>query len=399
MASDPTMDFLSKLADESQWSIRRGVPIFKTHKASFPAVPLKNGQTIPARTNEVTEATLNEIVSNMRQAEAGGTLCTLQIGHINQDPLADETQQPPVGGVYRNARVGRYGPQQEPAILADEYLLREYEPVRRNFPHRSAEYYHGLKTIKAVAILTRPGQLELGMVGMQCGEFPFLYAMGPDMAGEAIGPNNATMPEAKKDGDEFTPEQKSMYEGMRRYMCKTYGLDESWPGAAKPAAPDPTKPAPPADAEKKEEVTPMQSQQLATLYQQNAALNARLDGLTLEREHERCQAMLYQLHAEGFRLSDEDKADELKALAAKPAADRAAYISRLRKRYEYTKVPGAEPIHLYQGQHHEGGGATDANDPTAKPWYHDAAMNYMLAKPGTQYETACAYIQSTQAKK
>lgn len=397
MASDPTLEFIDRLRDESQWSIRRGVPIFMAHTETFPEQRLKSGQLVPARTNVVTDADLESIAANMRLAEAGGTFCALQIGHINPDPQADETQQPPVGGVYRNPRVGRYGPQQRLAILADEYLLRRWEPVRSNYPHRSAEYYAGRKTIKAVAILTRPPALDMGMVGFKHGEFPFLYS-GADMADAAMGPANGAMPEKKGD-EEFTPEQKSLYEGLRRYMCKTYGLDESWPGAAKPVAPDPTKSAVPTpDPVEDKKVSPMQGKELAAIYQQQiAALNAKIEGVQLEREHERCQAMLYQLHAEGFRLADEDKADELKVLSGKPNGDRAAYLSRLRKRYEYTKVPGtAGGVQLYQG-HYEGG-TPDDNDPTAKPWYHDAAMQYMLAKPGMGYDTACAYVQSTQRK-
>lgn len=116
------------------------------------------------------ENDLPEILAHLQSNERStGTVSPITIGHI--DPFErDETKQPPVAGVYRNAVIGRWGPEQKIGILADEYLLPEWEPHRANYPHRSVDYIPGRKQIKAVALLTRPPMLDMGMVGLQGGE-------------------------------------------------------------------------------------------------------------------------------------------------------------------------------------------------------------------------------------
>lgn len=400
MSADPTMEFVQRLADPNLWVIRRGVPIFKPHEQAFPEMRLSDGRIIPARVNKVTEADLLTIASNMQKAERSATFPVARIGHFNQDPLAKEAEQPETIGVYVNPRVGTFGPKDEPCILADEYILPEKDAARKNLLHRSSEYFGQSKTIKGIALLARPPMLDMGMVGFADGEFAYHYSMG------AMGPTNAAPPPPP--ADEFTPEQKALYEGMRRYMCTTYGLDQNWPAqlptpegnaVADANTPDPNKPGP---------VTPMQNQEVAALYQQfeafktqsageKQALAAQLDGLRLERDHERCQAMIDTLRAENYQLTPEEVTKEVGKLAKLPIAERDDRVKEVRAIYAERKVPGGM-IDLYHGLN-EPGSSVDPKDPYGTPWYHEQAKQYMMQHIGTTYAAACSHVQATAAKK
>lgn len=151
---DATLDFFNVLNDPSRWVVRPSVPIFKPHVRTDPA------------TNQVINVDLPKlyrIASNMQRLERqGGVPIRMTLGHT--EPGKPETEQPPVGGYYRNARVARFGPKGEPAVVVDEWLDPQYAPVRKNFPYRSAEYYDDAEQITGVALLTRDPFLDLGVV-------------------------------------------------------------------------------------------------------------------------------------------------------------------------------------------------------------------------------------------
>ncbi len=151
---DATMDAVTALNDPSRWIIKRGVPIFKTHERVDPATNKLIKVDVPK---------LYEIAANISQMERGGVPIRMTIGHT--EPGKTETEQPPVVGYYKNARVQPFGPKQELAIVVDELLDPQWAAERAKCPYRSSEYYDDTKQITGVALLTRDPFLDLGIVG------------------------------------------------------------------------------------------------------------------------------------------------------------------------------------------------------------------------------------------
>ena len=157
---DATEQFAAKLADPNRWVVRPGVPVFKAHERSDPAT----GQLI-----RVDLPKLYRIAANMNRLERdGGVPIRMTLGHT--EPGKPETEQPPVGGYYKNARVQQFGPNGEPAIVVDEWLDPQYQGVRKNYPYRSSEYYDDAEQITGVALLTRDPYLDLGVVAYDRGD-------------------------------------------------------------------------------------------------------------------------------------------------------------------------------------------------------------------------------------
>lgn len=157
---DATAEFYSVLQDPSRWVIKPGVPVFKSHQRKDPAT-----QNLIV----VDEPKLHRIAANMQRLERdGGVPIRMTLGHT--EPGKPENQQPPIGGYYRNPRVGKFGPRGESAIMVDEWLDPQYAQMRKNYPYRSAEYYDDAEQITGVALLTRDPYLDLGVVAYQRGE-------------------------------------------------------------------------------------------------------------------------------------------------------------------------------------------------------------------------------------
>lgn len=415
MASDPTMEFLSRLNEPGRWVINRAVPIFRPHRR---VTKDKDGKEIVI---EVTEADLPEIAANMLALEQDeGVVIRVTPGHVRtvhaDGTAVKETENPPLFGFNLNPRVGTFGPKNTPAVLVDEYLFPDRADERKNYPYRSAEYFHGPKVIRGVALLKRDPFLDLGMVTYDAAAGCYHYAMGSDMADEKTAANPVANPEeGKAQPPAETPEEAKLFEKMREYLCRKYALGDKWPAAE---SKKPRNDVQPDEEKPKVEVTPMETDKVPALYEQkltdlrtdyerklaevkteaekrSGELLARLSGLELERDQERCQMLLYSLEREGFSFTAEQKTKELGKLCKTPAADREERVKELRSIYAEAKVPAGR-IELYEG-HVEGG--SNPNDPNAAPWYHAGAIQHMLAHPGMQYEAACQHVQSTAAKK
>lgn len=147
------MDFVRTLEDPKRWIIKRSVPIFKAHERVDP----NTKQLI-----KVDSTKLQRIAQNIQRMDKAGIPVRMTLGHT--EPGKPETEQPPVCGYMRNARVQRFGPQQELAVVVDEWLDPSYLKHRKNYPFRSAEYYDDSEQITGVALLTRDPWLELGVV-------------------------------------------------------------------------------------------------------------------------------------------------------------------------------------------------------------------------------------------
>lgn len=410
MSPDPTLAFLDRLNDPTKWVIRRGVPVFKPHERFFPEHQLPNGQKIPAQRIKVSEADLADIARETRAMEEAGMFGAITPGHRNFQPGADETQQPPVWGYQRNPRVGTFGPKQEPCLLVDEYLYPEHAEERKQYPYRSADYFPVLKQIFGYALLKIRPALNLGMVADYQGRGPcYQYAFGVEDMTAPMGPNNAAPPAtgtgtgasaAAGAADTFSPEEESQYARMCRYMIQKYNLSPDWPSAAAKPAEEPKSPEgekkeeKPSEPEKKPDVVPMQANQVPVEYAQKLSeLTGTLDGLRLELEHERCQAIIYQLEGEGFRLSDAERQKEIAKLAKMPAADRTDRATELRAIYADRKVPQGR-LQIATGTEVK----KDPSDPHTAPWYHEAAMAAMYQHPGMTYEAAKAKVIEAAAK-
>lgn len=159
--SDPVNRTLADLENPSLFTKETGVPIFCPHIAKK-----SNAKTGQMEEVVVTEEDLPLIVQNINsRVTRTGNLVKGSIGHFRYDKNATETDQPDIVCFYKDAAVGRYGPQQTVGILATRYIRRGFEKmVRRDFPERSADYYPGSKEITAVASLKRDAELDLGVI-------------------------------------------------------------------------------------------------------------------------------------------------------------------------------------------------------------------------------------------
>jgi hypothetical protein len=210
---------------------------------------------------------------------------------------------------------------------------------------------------------------------------------------DVIGAANGTLPDGAEQKDKapaHTPEEERLFEKFRQYLCARYGLDESWPATRQP---DEKKPETGTDS-----VTPMSDDAAAVAYQQQIEeLTARLVGLELERDQERCSTLFYALEAEGFRFSDDEKKKELAKLVKISAAERQDRVTELRAIYAGRKVPEGR-LDLYRGKV-EPDGSGDERSPFARPWYYEQAVAYMMANPGTTYDAAVEHAKKTAASK
>ena len=392
---DPTLEELARLTDPAHYAPPKvGVPIWVPHRRPVKSPDGTAGEVV------VREADLQAYADFINGLESEkGVPGRVTDGHVKPgEPMPRHL------GYYRNARVGRFGPRGTPAVLVDLYIRREAVPVAQDRPYRSVEVYPAAKQIRGLALLLRDPALDMGVVtyDARSRDRAYLYAMG-----ESMGPTDANLGgqdkggagETKPDAPDHSPEEKALFEKMRTYLCSTYGLDEGWPRAKADAEQKPGgeegKPAP--DDKPKEEVTPMQLNQLPEQYQREMAeLRGELRGLQLERDQERCQMLLYGLETEGFQLSQPEKAKELAKLAKLPAADRPDRIGELKAIYAERKVPQGR-LEMYGG-HVETGGK-DESDPFAKPWYQDDAEAYMMSHPGMEYAKAVEYVKGQHAKK
>lgn len=398
-ATDPTKQFLARLADESQWSVRRGVPVFEPHTRTVA------GPDGKPRELEVTAADMPAIAAECRRLEQEkGVVGLLTDRHtIRWD--AQKGQMVPVPeartyGYQLNYRVGVYGPNNTPCVLADWHLYPDVAAEVDRRPHRSVEYQHGARLIRGTAIMVNAPFLDMGMVAFTGRDETYLYAMGasamPLPTPDDKNANNVPDDKEKKGGDkpegeQHTPEEIKLFEKCRTYMLSKYALDETWPAAGKkPDAPtDQPKPGDPPADKPKEPVTPMQSDKDIQAYD---ALKARVVGLEMERDIERCDALLAK-GLVGYSLSDAEQKKELKKLVATPAADRPDRVKELKAIYADRKVPEGR-IELYQGAKE---GLENANPLVAEPWYHKDAVAYMLESQGkVGYDASVAHIKATR---
>lgn len=376
--SDPTLETLRELEDSARYVVKRGVPIWVPHVRGDVVV---REEDLPAYAEAI----------NRLERERG------VLGRITDGHLKSGQPPPKLLGFYRNARVGTFGRQAVPAVLVDCYYRRECLDIVKDRPYRSPEVYPKRREIRGLALLLNDPYLDMGTITYENNLVARPICYGGEPMPEAMGAENAGVAQEvkpKKQPEEFKPEETELFERMCRYLRSRYGLSENWP------SPDPDNDKAEGAGDKSDSdavneadsVVQMERGALPVEYaRQVNELKARLSGLELERDQERCQMLLYGLEVEGFQLSEVEKKKELARLVQLPASERRERISEMRLIYANRKVPGGK-LQLYAGPV-EGG---SDHDPHKAPWYHEPAMAYMRANPGTQYDVACRLVQ-TQA--
>lgn len=413
---DATANFADLMNDPKRWVINRAVPIFEPHTAHFSEV--RDGDRVlrPARTVKVTEAELAEIASEMAASEAAGQYGAITAGHL--DPAKREADQAEVFGFHRNPRLMKTGPDQKTRLVVDEYLYPDKAKERGQYPYRSADYFPSAKEIFGVAVLKRKPRLKLGTFAYEdaergeCYQYAVPGAMTPPGADtmDAAQPSDLAVMEAETDEPEETKEEKELFDKAFKYFQREYGMkikdkQPAAPGAnpeSDAMATDPKNTAPKTDdkadqyavqyAALQTEVAQYKAE-IESLKSADAARKAELEGIRLERDQERCSALLYQLEVEQYQLTGDEKDKEIKKLLALPAAERPDRVQELRSIYAARKVPSGK-IATYAG-HVEGG---DANDPHKMPSYHEAALQYMRDHIGVQYHAAVENVKATTSK-
>lgn len=378
--ADPTLDTLRSLNDASRWVVVPNVPIFCPHERKG-----KDGKPI-----KVDAARLERIASRMLANERGGAVPARIIpGHTT--PGAPQKDQPDWWGLATGARVGTFGPENRPAILATFYYRRDCWDEARKYPFRSAEFYPGRDEITAISLLKTDPELDLGMLAYERDDGAYFYGVPGAMEGAM---DDSAPPE---DYDKDPVCQK-----MLRYMKKCYphldklheqyALSALGPTNARlPAMADAiNKPTEPLQMSRDEQIS-MYERQLAEvqtvntdLKRYNSELAAQITELAKETRVVRYERELEQLVQQGYPIKVAAELPECRDLTPEQFARHKAVLVRVGEAGR--KPVGAPPIRL-----------GELPDPAPKgvnapPPRHEEIMQYMRARPGTSYEMAEAHV-------
>jgi hypothetical protein len=350
--TDPTLDFLAQFDDPSRWVVVNDAPICRPHRRSVRRPD--GGEDVV----EVTVADLARIASEMQWREReSGVVPVMTIGHRQQnDPAFPETEQPPVVGFARNARVGTFGPRNIPCVVGTLYYKREWWPEAKEYPFRSMDFFPPTMAVTGVALLKRDPFLQLGMVTYEQGdgmnEKP--AAKRPDDEDE-----HDRDAQAHDQGGESGDDKPLTLKYLKKhpawqYMCQQY--EASRIAAQGPPADD-AKQAPPEmpkpgdrdqsddqDEPEKFEAETMQARRGPLTYQARlAALEGRVQSLergntdlAAKLARKESEFLVYQLQLEGMKaLAQPESASKLvDRLATMPPAQRYAYVSEIRSCWE-----------------------------------------------------------------
>lgn len=405
---DPTLRLLQSFRDTRKWHIIRNVPIFIPHTREIQM----DDEVLRV---EVCEEDLPDIVRNSNALEKKGIVGRITDKHtirwVDGKLVIEDNVR--LLGFQRNYRLGRFGPNRQLAILADWYIYPQYaELVRKQRPYRSVEYRPASKEIRGVAALIQDPYLDMGMIAYskEGSSMPSNVELTPDeqklfekflqmleekfdLKPKNAGENFEEQPDESL-GDELLDEseQEPEYEshpGTKSYDTST--TDNADQQKDKPSKADQQKDKA-SEADKK--MVPMARPSDLVVYERRIAeLQARLQGLELEREHERCQHLLDVLVTEGYQLSEQERKRELRKLLALKGSERQERLDELRKIYADRKPP-TEKLALYSGPVE-----AERASPHQVPWWHEPAMRLMRANPGMSYDQAVTQVTNSKGGK
>ncbi len=329
-------DWLAKLDDPGEFTVRRAVPVFGPHTKVVDGVP-----------KTVTDAELNEWAEAGREIERlNGVAGILRVGHIRPHLPDAHPDQPPTAGVFLNMRVGMVRGKRR--VVVDEYIRREWAHRIPDLPHRSVEMYRPTRRITAVALLARDPQLhDLGPPNLYHHAGPHgleLYALGADMDPTTPPPDATATPAA--DPNALTPDEQAFLDKLIPLLIPKL-VEAMKAGGGDPAAP----PSPPEPMGKTD--TP-EFYALQTEFHRQKAENDRLaasvQAIRVGIAQEKAKATLRDLQAEHYAF---DPAAELAAMTATDDAGRSKRAADIRR--FHGKVPAeGQMIELFAG-HVEGG--------------------------------------------
>ncbi len=180
--ADATLQALARVDDPARYTKVAGAPIFREHV--IVKRDKKTGKEI--KRVVVDKAKLQKIAEeNNLRARDSGDLCPIVAGWHTKDedgrPRPPD-KLPPLIGYAKNFRVGEFGPNNVPCILADFFIEKGKEGELNKYPRRSPEFWGNQDIFDPIALLgaTTP-QLDLGMVFYSREADGLIYARANEM--------------------------------------------------------------------------------------------------------------------------------------------------------------------------------------------------------------------------
>lgn len=395
--ADAVTASLSDLNDPAKYICKTGVPIFRAHKRS-----IWNDKKQEWEDVEVLESDLPTIAEHMQAVESEGRLFRLTNGHVKKKPdgtMDDQRKQPELFGLARNARVGKFGPEQIDCVMWDEYYIANKLPDIRDKIYRSAEYYRGQKMITGAAALVTDPQLNLGQVLLYDSDDGVAICYGEPMQAQPQTPG--PIPPSMDKPDDLTPEEINLFEKMLRYMQNKSMMQQA-------AAMGPQNAGPPQaggnqepmmsqtdkkpDAVKPPEVSIDYAKELDFVKAELKAAQDKIGRVESERDNEQVERLIYQLEVvEHYEFDVKAERDNL--LKAVPA-DRPRIVERIRK-YHSVK-PGFEkeiPVDYSAGDQPLPDRPGESKF-TKEPPGHEEALQYCRDTGETDYLKALKIVNA-----
>ncbi len=362
---DPTMHAVNSLKDASKWKIVPNVPIFIPH--------IRRDEEGKPKYS-VSEDDLREIANVCNARARAGVPGKIQIGHTVKDQYDQsgnvikkipEHEQPEMVGVFKDFKVGRFGPENKPALLVNLYYRRDKFDHAKTYPFRSVEYYNNVKEITSLALLRKDPDLDMGMLlferGDERGPCYHYSSKGLSMS-ESL--SNEVIPD---EGDEMDEYSKNFMACMSKHFPKLveqYGCGPGMASSTSVVVPQgvgkngeanlenghsmhhsyerqngTTKPADPLVKEN------------AEMYQRLEQANNRLAVLEAERRADHLaiqyERQLRSLDPEGQVLKLDEELATLRGMNDEQAK---RHIGTLERATQYSRSPVGQPLVQVDGQ-------------------------------------------------
>lgn len=312
----PSIKLSAKLKDETQWDVKRGVPLFCEHDEVGP-----DGQVVRSWDAEKIRA----IAAKACEAfEKRGHAPRITIGHTKRGPEVDESTQPPLVGFLMNYR------EEGGELVCDHYRYPDKAAEADEFPYRSIELFPGTLELAGCALLKRDPKLQLGVM---------CYSADGNSATYATSEDDDGFEDRMMQCLHRHPAIKHL---MRRYMDETGDVDMG--GMAKymaPVAPDEGKGMPAV------EMTQYQKDIDGLKAELKAEREARLVAEKKANEASR-RNELVQLQRDGYGIDAEEMLKEVKDLPQEHYERQLAVV----KKYVPRSAQGDDPglIRVQEGK-------------------------------------------------
>jgi hypothetical protein len=350
--------------DAKRWVLVKDVNVFAEHSRT---VTDKDGKR---RTVKFSKKELDETARNSNERDRVGQPCPLTLGHTDDDK--PEKDQPDIVGYARNFRTAYDETLKKHVNRADFYVERDRFDEAREYKRQSVEVWANGKFFDPIAILKRTPQLDLGQwTYHKAGDIKLRYSMDEL---EADDDGRDTMPppeEPEGEGDAANPSgdgqerdgegqfdgpkdvHKAFHSDFMKCMkhhglksAKKFGMGDG--GDLPPAKPG--RSAPPAQDEPERMRRDSAELRLGRLermlvesqkYSRDAidSLKSENTNLKYERDAERCERMLVQLEAEGYRFEREE---EVARMVGLDDAGRDKHLKYIRRNYAKAPIGGRD---------------------------------------------------------